>query len=123
MIMTLEKVKLIDSNPTINGRIYPQTVIEKMYRKISASQPHERFGEFGMPTGHTVDLEDVAFVYSNPALEDGVLYVDVQILETPKGKALMDVIEHVDFKPVGFGNVDENNVLQDDYELISINAI
>ena len=122
--MKLERVKIIESdNPTPSGRIYPASVVEKMYKKIAAAGPHERFGEMGMPEAHTVDLSNVAFVYENPLLEDGILYVDINILETDKGNELKEIVDNVEFKTTGFGEVDENNIIQDNYEMISINAI
>ena len=123
--MKLEKVKLVEAGvPTSTNRIYLMPLIEKMYKKLASSQLHESFGGFGQPTGHTVNQEDVAFTYENPVIEDNVLYVDINILDTPKGKELMKQLDHVDFKPIGQnGPVDENNVVQDSYELLSINAI
>jgi hypothetical protein len=122
--MILEKIKVIESdNPTPTGRIYPSNVVEKMYKKIAAAGPHERFGEMGMPESHTVNLSNVAFTYENPFLEDGNLYVDIHILETPKGKELKEMVGDMVFTTAGIGIVDEDNIVQDDYELISINAI
>jgi len=121
--MKLQKIKVIDTNTTRNGWKYPLSVIKSMRKAIEATPINARFGEYNFPEKHTLDLENVAFTYENPVLENGNLYVDIQILETPKGKQLEEMIDNVSFVPVGMGVLDENNVMEDSYEFVSIAAI
>lgn len=60
----------------------------------------------------TIDLSKVAFSYSNPQIINSKLYVDLQILETPKGDNLKKML---DFRgtTVGVGIVNEDKSIRD----------
>lgn len=120
-LMKIERVKIIDTEPTSNGWVYPLPVLEKIYQKILSAQPHERFGEFGFPSGHTVDMDNVAFIYDNPQLEENELFVDINILETESGETLKELFTEVKFAPVGLGLV-QDDIMGEDYEFLSICA-
>lgn len=73
-------------------------------------------------------LADVAFMCENPKVIENRLYVDVKILETPKGKFLKEMIEttilenlstHFRFALNGFGTLDEDMSVRD-YQAISV---
>ncbi len=73
-------------------------------------------------------LADIAFMCENPKVIENRLYVDVKILETPKGKFLKEMIEttipenlstHFRFVLSGIGTLDEDMSVRD-YQAISV---
>lgn len=121
--MKLDRIKVLDTSVRSSGWSYPLSVLEKIQLKIQVSPPNERFGELGFPQRHTIELENVAFTYDNPQLEGDSLYVDITILDSPRGKELKELGNNVNFVVVGFGELDENKQMQDTYEFVSIAAI
>ncbi len=74
-------------------------------------------------------LAEVAFMCETPRVIENRLYVDVKILETPKGKVLKDLIEtiipenlstHFRFILSGIGILDEDMSVRD-YQVLSVN--
>jgi hypothetical protein len=120
--MIIEKTPIIDTKRTKNGWRYPISIIETMKEVIDSAQPHEKFGEFGFPKAHVIDVKNVAFTYDNPIIEDDTLYVDITVLDTPKGEELKKKVKKVSFVPVGLGTLNENKDMET-YEFLSIAAI
>ena len=118
--------------PTITGRIYPKTLIEKSVIEdpIIAEKLANRmfFGEF--PSNNKepyayIKLNNVAFTVENLSLEDNDLKADIAVLDTAQGKILNELIDNnnvtVTFSCSGAGSVDINNKVTD-YELLSVNT-
>jgi hypothetical protein len=74
------------------------------------------------------NLSDMAFKYYNPRISDNKLYLDLKILDTPKGKFMSGLVSEPDNKNLykvvltGIGTVKEDGVI-DDYSLVSVNFV
>jgi hypothetical protein len=77
---------------------------------------------------YSINLSDVAFKYYNPRIIESKLYLDLKILDTPKGKFMSGLLSELDnsnlFRVVltGIGTVKEDGVM-DDYSLVSVNFV
>jgi hypothetical protein len=77
---------------------------------------------------YSINLSDVAFQYYNPRIIESKLYLDLKILDTPKGKFMSGLVSEPDNKNLykvvltGIGTVKEDGVM-DDYSLVSVNFV
>ena len=84
------------------------------------------FNNFNNPS--TYNLSDVAFQYYNPRIVENKLYLDLKILDTPKGKFMGGLVSESDSSNLyrvvltGVGLTKENGVI-DDYSLVSVNFV
>jgi hypothetical protein len=75
-----------------------------------------------------INLSDIAFKYYNPRIINNKLYLDIKILDTPKGKFMSGLVSELDnlnlYKVVltGIGTIKKDGVI-DDYSLVSINFV
>lgn len=74
------------------------------------------------------NLSDVAFQYHNPRIIENKLYLDLKILDTPKGKFMSGLVSEPDnlnlYRVVltGVGTIKEDGGI-DDYSLVSVNFV
>ncbi len=74
------------------------------------------------------NLSDIAFKYYNPRIIGNKLYLDIKILDTPKGKFMSGLVSEPDnlnlYKVVltGIGTIKEDGII-DDYSLVSVNFV
>lgn len=103
--------------PNVNGHIYPAAVLEKL------AEIKQVFGTIG-PSRPQVSLDEISHVIDRMWVEDNRLMAEIEVLKTVSGSILEDMLERedVEFFPAGYGRIDENDIVQDDYELVSINA-
>ncbi len=87
---------------------------EDVFNKYINS-PNLKYGQFVNDTDgkilYFINLIDVACEYSNLRLEDGIIYGDVLVMDTPHGKILKEKIDrglYFRFGIVGIGDSDEN---------------
>lgn len=75
-------------------------------------------------TTGTIDMSTVTHVVSNLRVNNGKLVGDIEILSTPAGEHLKQLLHNglVLFKPYGFANVDNNGNMTN-YQLVRIDAI
>jgi uncharacterized protein YjgD (DUF1641 family) len=84
------------------------------------------FIDYNYPS--TYNLSDVAFQYYNPRILENKLYLDLKILDTPKGKFMSGLVSEPDnsnlYRVVltGVGFTKEDGVI-DDYSLVSVNFV
>lgn len=110
--------------PTLNGNVYSREVIERMVDDINArSSSRSFFGTIGSwPDAGCVGVLDASHLVLGARLsEDGRLTLDVEVLDTPKGKMLKDMLSdmsRVDILPHGYGSVSCGSV-GTDYKLVS----
>lgn len=81
-----------------NGNMYTKECLEHIVESINKSDP-PIFGTVGYPDPDqindiNVNLKDVAFKVENATLKDNQVFADIQVLETPKGEVLKEVLEH-----------------------------
>lgn len=134
--MKLEKQLILNTRPTLNGRMYPLKVLEQIRDQINSNDPSINIGTLGYPEGLDISLTDAAFTYTNAVIENDCLYVDIQILSTPDGEKIKHQIE-VDqrvgvssrvFRPAGQASLegelsDSHRMVCDDYKIITIASI
>ena len=138
-VKELKRVPLILVNTVNrNGVFYTEEALKKAAEKanrnsfIPGTNGYKYDGEFSTP------LAEMSFATDNYIFEDGMatfvffedgkLMCDVHIMNTPKGKKLLEMLEQDDivFLPAGVGTADPDDagVVQvgGDYELLSIGA-
>jgi hypothetical protein len=77
---------------------------------------------------YSINLSDVAFQYYNPRIIESKLYLDLKILDTPKGKFMSGLVSEPDNKNLykvvltGIVTIKEDGVI-DDYFLVSVNFV
>lgn len=114
--------------PNKNRRAYPQSVVDKMleYQKTTGGFVHGHLGFTGTSVVHFSKISHEATLF-----QDGnLLMVDINILDTPKGRELGNAILRgacIDYRTAGVGNGKTNAdgilVIGDNYKLISIDAV
>lgn len=101
-----------------NGRIYDESNIN--INEIS----NALYGEIGLQDSHQISLSNVSHITTNLEIINGILYGQVEILSTPQGNILKNLINEstVIFRPRGTGEVNSDGTISD-YKLISFDAI
>lgn len=120
--------KLFDADvPTVNGRVYPRHVLEKM-----AADMRERIAR-GEVLGGFLDLgaEDYTRVceashkVTDVGVEDNALVARIEILPTPQGKYLQELVERgeVFFTSSAEGTLDKDGVVGEDAIMHTVSAV
>jgi hypothetical protein len=108
-----------------NGRIYPLRVLEREVRNYQKFIVENRgIGELDHPETSVVNLKNVSHKVIEAYINDGVVYGSIQILNTPSGKILQDLIEgqvKLGISSRGVGTTQKKGdyyEVQDDFQLI-----
>jgi len=108
-----------------NGRIYPQSVLEREVRNYQKFIAENRaLGELDHPDSSVVNLKNVSHLVKEAYVEKGVVYGTVEILDTPSGKILQSLVESgvkLGISSRGVGSTKKQGdyqVVQDDFQLI-----
>jgi len=108
-----------------NGRVYPKPILEREimnYQKLI--RENRSTGELDHPDSSVVELKNVSHIIREAIMEGDVVKGTVEILNTPSGKILQDLIEAgvklgISSRGVGSTKSDGGNqVVQDDFQLI-----
>ena len=141
--MKLYKKPILNTNPSLNNRRYPLEVLVSIKDQIIEMSSNETaFGTIGYDyeslENGGINLSRTAFKYSNPLIEDEILYVDIEVLETREGEILRSLLESkmdLRFRPAGTASLvgempqETHNLLgvpkhvATDYKLISLAAV
>lgn len=122
---------LIAGKKNLNDRYYTIDSLEKVisdYNKeverlgqcfgVFRFEPdYQTYGERGL-----INIKDIAFTVDSMRIEGKILICDVNILKTPAGKELKEVINRIVFRTCVWGNLKEDGMVEIE-NLISINAI
>lgn len=114
--------------PSINGRIYPKEVCEKMVKDLNNKDHYLYVGSADFINGEIQhpSLETVAGIVEHAQLDDSKITIDGIILDTICGKDIKKLLEKNPFSvsvaPAGIGSVSENKI-QNDYEITSLHLI
>lgn len=112
-----------------NGRVYPKKVLEKVVDDFNNMTKDSMIGQMGMPHDSIIHFSMASHLVKDLRLSDeNELVADIHVLDTPCGKQLSEMIENGDvaFRLQGIGqtkSVDGVDVIQDDYKVITINAV
>ncbi len=108
-----------------NGRIYPLPILERElmnYQKFI--REGRSLGELDHPDSSVVELKNVSHIVREARMEGDVVVGTVEILGTPSGKILQNLIESgikLGISSRGVGTTKrqgDNQVVQDDFQLI-----
>lgn len=106
--------------PNKNGTIYPKEVLKEAVEKFNKRIKETRvLGEIRQPTKLHLKLQNAAFQINDIIAEnDSNWYADIEILSTPMGDKLKEILDDPDkFKivTIGYGKVtkdkDGNNII------------
>lgn len=141
--MKLYKQPILNTNATLNNRRYPLEVLVSIKDQIiEMSSKGASFGTVGYDIEAlekaTFNHSKVAFIFYNPLIENEILYVDIEILETQGGQLIRYMLEsqmELRFRPSGMATLvgempqEVHNLLDvpkhvsSDYKLISLAVI
>ena len=103
---------LMADTPNKNGTIYPKDILKKAIDEYNQKQVKigHGLGELGQPMGIQTTLTNVAFKINEIEQEDEHWNAEIEILKTPKGDELQEIIKRGEFKIVtmGVGEFDKN---------------
>ena len=114
--------------PNKNNRIYPAELLKKLVDDFKKSNKKPIFGQMGMPMNSIIREKEKSHVVDDLKLSpQNELFVDILVLDTPRGKELLKLIEgdKVAFRLQGEGEVhsEGENYIVDNFRLIAINAV
>lgn len=108
-----------------NGRIYPRPILEREIRNYQKLIREGRaLGELDHPDSSVISLKNVSHRVTEARMEGNVVYGAVEILNTPSGKILQNLLEHdvkLGISSRGVGSTQssgQGQIVQDDFQLI-----
>lgn len=108
-----------------NGRIYPKNILEREIRNYQKFITENRaVGELDHPDTSVVELKNASHIVREARLEGDVVYGTVEILTTPSGQILRNLISDgvkLGISSRGVGSTKKQGdyyVVQDDFQLI-----
>ena len=113
-----------------NGRIYPQSILEREmlnYQKLI--QENRAMGECDHPDTSVVELKNVSHVVKEARMEGDTVFGSVEILDTPSGKIIQSLIESgvtLGISSRGVGSTKrqgDTQVVQEDFQLICFDMV
>ena len=117
----LQKADILNQN----GRIYPHAVLDREVRNYQKFIAENRaLGELDHPDSSVVNLKNASHLIREAYLDGGVVYGSVEILNTPSGRILQDLVEggvKLGISSRGVGSTKKQGdyqMVQDDFQLI-----
>jgi len=113
-----------------NGRIYPKPILEreiKNYQKLI--DENRALGECDHPDTAVVELKNTSHIVREAYMKNDVVYGTIEILPTPSGKIIQDLISSgvtlgISSRGVGsVQNVGGNTIVQEDFQLICFDMV
>tara|TARA_Y100000593_G_C4267766_1_gene315723 strand:+ start:377 stop:988 length:612 start_codon:yes stop_codon:yes gene_type:complete len=108
-----------------NGRVYPRAILEREVRNYQKFIRENRaLGECDHPDSSVVELKNVSHIVREAWMEGDIVYGNVELLDTPCGKILQNLVEAgvtlgISSRGVGSTQNDgDRQVVQDDFQLI-----
>jgi hypothetical protein len=113
-----------------NGRIYPRAILEREVRNYQKFIVENRaVGECDHPESSVINLKNVSHIVREAYMDGNVVQGTIQILDTPSGKILQDLISagvKLGISSRGVGSTakqGDHYVVQDDFQLICWDAV
>jgi len=113
-----------------NGRIYPKPILEreiKNYQKLI--DENRALGECDHPDTAVVELKNTSHIVREAYMKNDVVYGTIEILPTPSGKIIQDLISSgvtlgISSRGVGsVQNIGGNTIVQEDFQLICFDMV
>jgi hypothetical protein len=80
--------------PTLNGRIYPEEVMQKEINRLSEDLANRRiWGTIDHPENGKTSIKDVSHVITGLKIKDGIVIGEAEVLNTPAGKIVKALVE------------------------------
>ena len=102
--MRLDNQLIMNTTPTKNLHQYSIETLESIKRQIDEMPDSKRIGVLGTDSD-SVEISNMAFVYSNPRIIDDSLTLDIELLDTPAGQQLKAQLlletDGICFRPAG----------------------
>jgi len=113
-----------------NGRIYPKSILEREIRNYQKLIDENRaLGECDHPDTAVVELKNTSHIVREAYMQGDVVYGTIEILPTPSGKIIKDLISSgvtlgISSRGVGsVQNVSGNTIVQEDFQLICFDMV
>ena len=113
-----------------NGRVYPQTVLEREVKRYAQVVEDRRaLGELDHPDSSIVNLANVSHLITEVWMEGPAVMGKAKVLETPSGQILKALVESgvkIGISSRGMGSVSERmgkTIVEDDYQLICFDIV
>ena len=113
-----------------NGRIYPQSILEREimnYQKLI--QENRALGECDHPESSVVELKNASHIVREAKMQGDDVYGIIEILDTPSGKIIQSLVESgvtLGISSRGVGSTrrsGDSQVVQDDFQLICFDMV
>jgi hypothetical protein len=113
-----------------NGRIYPQSILEREimnYQKLI--QENRALGECDHPESSVVELKNASHIVREAKLQGQDVFGVIEILDTPSGKIIQSLVESgvtLGISSRGVGSTrrsGDSQVVQDDFQLICFDMV
>ena len=111
--------------PNKNGRIYTKECMKKAIADTKKLIEEKRFlGELEQPQYTDINLSNVSHMITDLRIEENKIVADIQVLKTPKGFLLQEMMDakEIEFVQRGLGKIGKDNIVTD-YTLIAIDAV
>ena len=119
-VWTAEVWRLDEVN--LNGRVYPTELAQRIVRDNQKTMAYDGH-EADWRSGH--DYAPAVAYCDNPRIENGSLVVDIHFLEGQKENPSVKNIRElfaaglpIGVSSVGYGSINEQGIVQEDYELV-----
>jgi hypothetical protein len=110
-----------------NGRVYEKSILEREVDKFINEKINTKssWGELGHPDNSEINLDNVAMIIEDLEWKGNDVYGKAKILDTPKGMILKTLVKegNIGVSTRGLGTVNESGTVNDDYNLITIDAV
>jgi len=110
-----------------NDRIYDKSVLEREIDKFVTEKVKTKsaWGELGHPDTSDINLDNIAMIIESLEWKGNDVYGKAKILDTPKGNILKTLVKegNIGVSTRGLGTVNESGRVNNDYNLITIDAV
>lgn len=129
------RVELIKADvPSATGRIYPRAVLEKAVAGFQKTiDSGKAVGGMSNEEGLQLSMANITHRITQLSLgDDGIMNGEIEILDTPRGKQLKNLIEvlanqgapnEILGSPIGIGTVSKERSVRSDYHLLRMNVL
>ena len=120
------RTKLIEfDKENRNGRIYPKYLITPMVEQMKVRNP--LYGEFGQDGDVTdISLTNISHTIENITVDDNSIYGDINILNTPNGQIVKNLLndnQSIGVASRGTGSINEDGTIGADYKLLTFDLV
>ena len=110
-----------------NGRVYPRHIIEREVCKFqNLIESREAVGELSHPDSGEINPDRAAILITSLHMDNDLALGKAKVLSTPCGKILESLINddvRMGVSSRGTGNLGKDNVVCEDFSLITIDAV